>query len=72
MKESLMADASDYLHHEARWLPTRARLDAWLSETESARQMLDRLDARLQRLEKKHCADRDDSASPEPSSGNTP
>jgi ubiquinone biosynthesis protein UbiJ len=63
IKDSLLADASDYLHHEARWLPTRTRLETWLTDTESARQMLDRLEARLRRLEHKHTADKDDSAS---------
>jgi ubiquinone biosynthesis protein UbiJ len=49
--KTLTADVGEYLKEEARYLPSRAEIDGFLSDIGSLRNDCDRLEARLKRLE---------------------
>jgi ubiquinone biosynthesis accessory factor UbiJ len=49
--ESLRADVSEYLTEEARILPTRIQVEAFMNSVDKLRSDIDRLEARLARLE---------------------
>ncbi|MFC6670235.1 ubiquinone biosynthesis accessory factor UbiJ [Marinobacterium aestuariivivens] len=48
--DSLMHNMGEYLQEEARLLPPRPELDAFMAEVDELRQHSDRLEARLQRI----------------------
>ncbi len=48
--DTLTADLKEYLEEEARLLPTRYELDAFLAEVDTLRDDVERLEARLERL----------------------
>lgn len=47
---NLCADISDYLHEEARWLPSREALNDLFTDIDRIRMDTDRMEARVQRL----------------------
>lgn len=49
---TLMQDTTEYLQEEARLLPTRLEIEHFLEQVDDLRSDFDRLDARLQRLQK--------------------
>jgi len=51
VRSNFFADAEEYIHHEARSLPAREEAAFWADEVEQARMALDRLAARVKRLE---------------------
>ncbi len=50
-RQQLRADVTDYLQEEARYLPTRAELDAWYVAVDELRDGSERLAARWQQLQ---------------------
>ncbi len=50
---SLMLSVEEYLHEEARMLPTRIEIEIWQDEVDELRDACDRLDARIAQLEQK-------------------
>lgn len=50
-REALGRNAAEYLQEELRLLPTRAELEAWLHEVDTARDDCARLEARIARLQ---------------------
>ena len=52
VRKSFFADAEEYIHHEARSLPAKEEAAFWADEVEQARMDLDRLAARVERLER--------------------
>lgn len=50
--QTLTANVGEYLQEEARYLPSRAEVDAFLNEVDRLRNDCDRLQARLARAEK--------------------
>lgn len=48
---SLIHSLEEYLHEEARLLPTQVEIDIWQEEVEELREATDRLEARITRLE---------------------
>ncbi len=48
---SLIHSVEEYLHEEARLLPTQVEIDIWQEEVEELRDATDRLEARIARLE---------------------
>lgn len=51
--ETLAADLSEYLQEEARLLPTRYEIDAFLSDVDGLRDDVERMAARVERLVKR-------------------
>jgi ubiquinone biosynthesis protein UbiJ len=54
MIETLEADIGEYVKEEARLLPSRAELDAFMTGVDTLRNDCDRLYARLERLQQQH------------------
>jgi ubiquinone biosynthesis protein UbiJ len=50
---TLLRDLEEYLHEEARLLPTRYEVEAWQAEVETLRDDTERLAARLRRLHRR-------------------
>lgn len=50
---SLIDSVEEYLHEEARLLPTRVEIEIWQEDVEELRDACDRLEARLERLEQR-------------------
>ncbi|GAA0793713.1 ubiquinone biosynthesis accessory factor UbiJ [Marinobacterium sediminicola] len=50
---SLIHSLEEYLHEEARLLPTQVEIDIWQEQVEELREATDRLEARIARLEHK-------------------
>ncbi len=50
-RAALEADAEEYLHEEARLLPSRLEIEDFLEAVDTLRSDVDRLDARVRRLE---------------------
>ncbi|WP_020410705.1 ubiquinone biosynthesis accessory factor UbiJ [Hahella ganghwensis] len=51
VSQSFFADAEEYIHHEAHSLPNKDEAEYWSEQVEQARMTLDRLEARVKRLE---------------------
>ncbi|HET7569938.1 MAG TPA: SCP2 sterol-binding domain-containing protein [Gammaproteobacteria bacterium] len=49
--KTLTADVGEYLQEEARYLPSRAEIDAFLGDVDALRNDCDRLEARMKRLQ---------------------
>lgn len=53
VRGSFWEDMQEYLHYEARLVPPPEQAREWLEQTERVRQNADRLDARIDQLEKR-------------------
>lgn len=51
-KATLRSNLSEYLQEELRWLPPSAECRAWFDEVDEIRMAVDRLEARVKRLQK--------------------
>ncbi|OZG74896.1 hypothetical protein BTA51_00355 [Hahella sp. CCB-MM4] len=51
VRRSFLADAEEYIHHETQSLPNKDEAEYWSEQVEQARMTLDRLEARIRRLE---------------------
>jgi ubiquinone biosynthesis protein UbiJ len=56
---SLMHSLEEYLHEEARLLPTRVEIEIAQDEGDALRAATDRLDARISRLERLRASAKD-------------
>ncbi len=62
-RNNFLADAEEYIHHEARSLPAREEAAFWADEVELARMALDRLEAHVDQLERSLSAKTEDDPS---------
>jgi ubiquinone biosynthesis protein UbiJ len=70
-REGFLNDAEEYIRHEAQMVPTKAANDEWLNATENLRQSIDRLEARIARLESLLLSRNNDSVATRNTNGNT-